>query len=116
MSSIKAALVAVSKLVIEQAEALAQKGDMAAATGRMRGLVKILTSAGSPRQTEKILLLGLHREPGYVYVLADGGVARFKDGDFDGREFVRSLDLVREDGWNYLLDADGDVSRWRLLQ
>jgi hypothetical protein len=69
--------------------------------------------------SEKVARPGLTREPGYLYFLRGEEIwrtplKRASDPPRPGgAELVVPASFVREDGWLYFLDADGDVSRDR---
>ncbi len=59
--------------------------------------------------SEKVLRLGIKSEPGYLYWLRGEEVWRNSLGGKP--EKVVAPSFVREEGWFYFLDSDGDVSR-----
>lgn len=64
---------------------------------------------------EKVLLLGIHRKPGYLYYVASDGVYRTcVHGPRSQRgtsSRVKAAYIEREPGYFYFVDRQGDVSR-----
>jgi hypothetical protein len=85
------------------AEALSEKGRI---------------SWAPPPPPEKVLRIGIRREPGFEYILRDSailrapfqraGAPRRTDADWTK---IQEAKFEREDGYLYLLDADGDIAR-----
>jgi hypothetical protein len=63
--------------------------------------------------TEKVAMLGIKREPGFVYFVKAGDVWRKPTGGNEP-EKVATAGITQEAGYIYALDADGDVSRTEL--
>ena len=73
--------------------------------------------------SEKIVKLGIVREPNYLYYIDKNGdlfktkAARGKKGS-KGKALVEKLGIKKQTGYIYFLDKDGDVScakmkRWK---
>jgi hypothetical protein len=67
--------------------------------------------------SEKVLVLGIQKERGYLYYLdASGHVCRVKIED-SGRksqatpEVVAKAQVIKAPGYLYFVDSDGDISR-----
>lgn len=73
---------------------------------------------GAKLAPEKVVRLGLERAKGFLYLLdAELTVLRAaRDPETDELaepELVQRIEHVREAGWFYFLDADGDLARLR---
>lgn len=74
------------------------------------------------KYSEKVKILGLKREVGYLYYMKGKDLYKVKRGSKYGfyikrkpPEYICSIE-EREKGYNYFLDEEGDISRVPLKQ
>lgn len=70
---------------------------------------------------EKVLKVGIKREPGYLYYIdKKGNIARApmaRGGKARGKpEVVKETKIKREEGWMYFIDKQGDISRAKMVR
>lgn len=67
---------------------------------------------------EKVMKVGLEKEPGFMYYInKEGNVARgsMKKGG-PKKEVVAETQITREPGYLYFVDKDGDVGRAKMAR
>lgn len=67
------------------------------------------------RKVEKVLILGIEREPGWIYFLSGMEIwRRYPDQArlAHRRGLVTRLEFEREEGYIYFIDAEGDIARF----
>ena len=71
---------------------------------------------------QKIMKLGIKREPGYLYFLDKHGdptrvpMARAGKRPRGGREKIASASVKKEPGYLYFIDKQGDIARARMAR